>query len=103
MASHAVAGDTFGKAIAGILAHSKGRSIGVYEDKEKDDEAEKKKAAEEEKKGVRKADVFNMKVTTGSACCIVVFETGLQGLRLEDSLACRLSQSYRSMVLHSAL
>jgi hypothetical protein len=85
---HAVAGDTFGKAIAGILAHSKGRSIGIYEDKEEDEEAGRKKAAEEEKKGVRKVDVFNMKVTTGSACCIIVLETSLHELHLEESPSC---------------
>ena len=56
------AGNTFGKAIAGILAHSKGRSIGIYEDKEKDEGAEKEKAKEEEEKGVKKVDVFGMKV-----------------------------------------
>lgn len=59
----ACAGNTFGKAIAGILAHSKGRSIGIYEDKEKDEEAEKEKAEKEEKQGVKKVDVFNMKVS----------------------------------------
>ena len=62
------AGNTFGKAIAGILAHSKGRSIGIYEDKEKDEEGEKEKAAEEEKKGVKKVDVFNMKVGLAFIC-----------------------------------
>lgn len=56
------AGNTFGKAIAGILAHSKGRSIGIYEDKEKDEEAESNKAEEEQEKGVKKVDVFGMKV-----------------------------------------
>ncbi len=56
------AGNTFGKAIAGILAHSKGRSIGIYEDKERDEEAESKKAKEEEESGVKKVDVFGMKV-----------------------------------------
>ena len=56
------AGNTFGKAIAGILAHSKGRSIGIYEDKEKDEEAESKKARAEQEQGVKKVDVFGMKV-----------------------------------------
>ena len=66
------AGNTFGKAIAGILAHSKGRSIGIYEDKEKDEEGEKEKAAEEEKSGVRKVDVFNMKVRLAFVCSATV-------------------------------
>ena len=41
---------------------ARGRSIGIYEDKEKDEEAEKHKAQEEQKKGVKRVDVFGMKV-----------------------------------------
>ncbi|KAK9790108.1 hypothetical protein WJX73_008527 [Symbiochloris irregularis] len=56
------AGLTFGKAIAGLLAQSKGRAIGVYEDKEKDEGAKAAQTDKEEEAGVEKVDVFGMHI-----------------------------------------
>jgi len=56
------AGLTFGKAIAGILAHSKGKSIGIYEDKDKSEAEIQEKKDKEEEMGVERVSVFGMKV-----------------------------------------
>lgn len=53
---------TFGKTISGILAHSKGKSIGIYEDRGKTDEEIQEKKEKEDTMGVERADVFGMKV-----------------------------------------
>lgn len=52
-------GLSFGKAIAGILAQSKGRRLGVYEDKDQQDRKRKMKQQQKEK---QKFDVFGMKI-----------------------------------------
>lgn len=63
------AGLTFGKAIAGILAHSKGKSIGIYEDKNKSEAEIQEKREQEEEMGVERVSVFGMKVhSTASPC-----------------------------------
>lgn len=56
------AGLSFGKAIAGIMAHSKGRAIGIYEAHERDDEQQKQQHDKEVAMGVERVDVFGMKV-----------------------------------------
>ena len=53
---------SFGKAIAGLMAHSKGRSIGVYEAHEKDEGEKQAQAEREEALGVQRVEVFGMKV-----------------------------------------
>ena len=57
------AGLTFGKTISGILAHSKGKSIGIYEDRGKTDEEIKEKEEKEDTMGVERIVVFGMKVS----------------------------------------
>jgi hypothetical protein len=52
-------GLSFGKAISGILAHSKGRRLGVYEDKDQQDRKRKTKQQQKEKE---KFDVFGMRI-----------------------------------------
>ncbi|KAL3145914.1 hypothetical protein ABBQ38_015281 [Trebouxia sp. C0009 RCD-2024] len=56
------AGLTFGKAISGMLAQSKGRSIGVFDKKDKDEGAKQEREEEEHKQGVAKHDVFGMSI-----------------------------------------
>ncbi|CAL8465115.1 g4650 [Coccomyxa elongata] len=56
------AGLTFGKTISGILAHSKGKSIGIYEDRGKTDEEIQEKKEKEDTMGVERVDVFGMKI-----------------------------------------
>lgn len=57
------AGLSFGKAIAGLMAHSKGRAIGIYEAHDKDDEQRAQQQEKEEAMGVERMDVFGMKVS----------------------------------------
>lgn len=52
-------GLSFGKAVSGILAHSKGRRLGVYEDKDQQDRKRKRKQQQKEKE---KYDVFGMRI-----------------------------------------
>lgn len=52
-------GLSFGKAVSGILAHSKGRRLGVYEDKDQQDRKRKRKQQQKEKE---KFDVFGMRI-----------------------------------------
>ena len=56
------AGLTFGKSIAGLLAQSKGRSIGKFEAKETSEEDKAERVKHEEELGVQKCDVFGMKI-----------------------------------------
>jgi hypothetical protein len=56
------AGLTFGQAIAGIMAQSKGRAIGIYEAHGKDDAAAQAQHKREADAGVERVDVFGMKV-----------------------------------------
>ncbi|KAK9823758.1 hypothetical protein WJX72_005210 [[Myrmecia] bisecta] len=58
---------TFGRAISGLLAHSKGVSIGVAERKEKDPAAEERKRQREAEQGVEKVDVFGMHIKAQKA------------------------------------
>ncbi|KAL4447265.1 hypothetical protein ABPG77_007298 [Micractinium sp. CCAP 211/92] len=53
---------TFGKEVSGILAQSKGRSLGIYEAKERSEEEEEARAAEEAEAGVQRVDVFGMRL-----------------------------------------
>ncbi|KAL4443634.1 hypothetical protein ABPG75_011371 [Micractinium tetrahymenae] len=53
---------TFGKEVSGILAQSKGRSLGIYEQKERSEEEEAERAAEEAEAGVQRVDVFGMRL-----------------------------------------
>lgn len=52
-------GLSFGKAVSGILAHSKGRRLGIYEDKDQQDRKRKRKQQQKEKE---KFDVFGMRI-----------------------------------------
>lgn len=56
------AGLTFGKAISGMLAQSKGRSIGVFDKKDTDDAAKLEREEEEHRQGIAKHDVFGMSI-----------------------------------------
>jgi hypothetical protein len=56
------AGLTFGKAISGMLAHSKGRSIGIYGDKDKSEDEKEEQRHKEEAAGFSKHDVFGMHI-----------------------------------------
>ncbi len=49
----------------GIMAHSRGKSLGIYEDKEKTDEQIEARKKRDEEMGVEKVDVFGMKVGGG--------------------------------------
>ncbi|EIE20431.1 hypothetical protein COCSUDRAFT_57580 [Coccomyxa subellipsoidea C-169] len=60
------AGLTFGKTIAGILAHSKGRSIGIYEDHDKSEAEVQEKKEKEEAMGVERADIKTLKDQDGN-------------------------------------
>ncbi|KAK9847254.1 hypothetical protein WJX84_000566 [Apatococcus fuscideae] len=53
---------TFGKYISGMLAQSKGRSIGIYEDDSKPEEEKSEAKRKEEEAGVQRVDVFGMSV-----------------------------------------
>lgn len=53
---------TFGKEVSGILAQSKGRSLGIYEAKERSEEEDAERAAEEAAAGVQRVDVFGMRL-----------------------------------------
>lgn len=53
---------TFGKYISGMLAQSKGRSIGIYEDGSKSEEEKAEAQKKEEEAGVQRVDVFGMTV-----------------------------------------
>lgn len=57
-----LAGLSFGKAIAGIYAQAKGRRVGIYEEREKDEAKKQEKEEKEEAMGVERVDVFGMKV-----------------------------------------
>jgi hypothetical protein len=63
-----VTGLSFGKAIAGICAQSKGRRIGVYEEREKDEAEVQEKREKEKAMGLERVDVFGMKVILGLLC-----------------------------------
>lgn len=56
------AGMTFGKAISGMLAQSKGRSIGVFDKKDTDDGVKQEKEEQEHEQGIAKHDVFGMSI-----------------------------------------
>ncbi|DBA69283.1 TPA: hypothetical protein ACH3X2_012955 [Trebouxia sp. C0005] len=56
------AGLTFGKAISGMLAQSKGRSIGVFDKKGTDDTAKHEREEEEHAQGIARHDVFGMSI-----------------------------------------
>ncbi|KAK9866603.1 hypothetical protein WJX84_007657 [Apatococcus fuscideae] len=53
---------TFGKYISGMLAQSKGRAIGIYEDKGQSEEEKAETKRQEEAAGVEHVDVFGMSV-----------------------------------------
>ena len=53
---------TFGKFISGMLAQSKGRSIGIYEDGPKSEEEKAEAKQKEEEAGVQHVDVFGMSI-----------------------------------------
>ena len=53
---------TFGKYISGMLAQSKGRAIGIYEDKGKSEEEQDEAQRKEQEAGIEHVDVFGMKV-----------------------------------------
>ncbi len=53
---------TFGKYISGMLAQSKGRAIGIYEDSGKSEEEKAEARQKEEAAGIEHVDVFGMKV-----------------------------------------
>ncbi|KAL0037994.1 hypothetical protein WJX79_008926 [Trebouxia sp. C0005] len=55
-------GLTFGKAISGMLAQSKGRSIGVFDKKGTDDTAKHEREEEEHAQGIARHDVFGMSI-----------------------------------------
>lgn len=56
------AGLTFGKAISGMLAQSKGRSIGVFDKNDTDDNAKHEREEEEHAQGIARHDVFGMSI-----------------------------------------
>ena len=65
---------TFGKYISGMLAQSKGRSIGIYEDDSKSEEEKSEAKRNEEQAGVQRVDVFGMFVKAVKVrllCCSV--------------------------------
>ncbi|GAB4821121.1 hypothetical protein N2152v2_008167 [Parachlorella kessleri] len=53
---------TFGRYVSGLLAHSKGKSLGMYEDHEKTEEEKEARRQHDEEMGVEKVEVFGMKV-----------------------------------------
>lgn len=53
---------TFGKQVSGILAQSKGRSLGIYEEKERSEEEADAHMAKETAAGVQRVDVFGMRL-----------------------------------------
>lgn len=57
-------GLTFGRWIAGVMAQSKGRSLGIYEAKERSPEEIQKRKEEEEAMGVKRIHSFGMKIPT---------------------------------------
>ncbi|EFN57989.1 hypothetical protein CHLNCDRAFT_142148 [Chlorella variabilis] len=54
-------GLTFGRYIAGVLAHSKGKALGLYEDREVSEEEREDRRRREEEAGVERVRVFGMK------------------------------------------
>ncbi|DBA80625.1 TPA: hypothetical protein ACH3X1_007875 [Trebouxia sp. C0004] len=56
------AGLTFGKAISGMLAQSKGRSIGMLDKKDTDDNAKHEEEEQEHAQGIARHDVFGMSI-----------------------------------------
>lgn len=67
-------GLTFGRYIAGVLAHSKGKALGLYEDREVSEEEREDRRRREEEAGVERVRVFGMK-------CPALLVSGRAGLR----------------------
>jgi hypothetical protein len=55
-------GLTFGRWVAGVLAQSKGRSLGIYSPKEKTDEMVKARQRKEVEMGVHRVEAFGMQI-----------------------------------------
>lgn len=55
-------GLTFGRWVAGILAQSKGRSLGIYSPKEKTDEMVRARQHKEAEMGVHRVEAFGMQI-----------------------------------------
>lgn len=53
---------TFGRVVAGWLAQSKGRRLGIFEEREADEEERGERRGREEQMGVQRLEVFGMKV-----------------------------------------
>ena len=53
----------------GMMAHSKGKSLGIYEDKEKSEEELEARKKHDAEMGVEKIDVFGLKVRWGRGGC----------------------------------
>ena len=66
---------TFGRYVSGILAQSKGRSLGLYEEHEKTDEEREERAARDAQLGVERVEVFGIRCPAAPVRGV----TGLQG------------------------
>jgi hypothetical protein len=53
---------TYARWVSGIMAYSKGKSLGLFEDKEVDEEEKEEKKCKREEMGVQKVDIFNIKI-----------------------------------------
>jgi hypothetical protein len=53
---------TYARWVSGIMAHSKGTSLGLFEDKEVDEEEKEEKKLKREEMGVQKVEIFNIKI-----------------------------------------
>lgn len=77
------AGLTFGKAISGMLAQSKGRSIGVFDKNDTDDNAKHEREEEEHAQGIARHDVFGMSIKAkdvGDEGDVRAMDTSMQAL-----------------------
>lgn len=55
-------GLTFGRWVSGVLAQSKGRSLGLYEEQEKSEAEQRERERRDRQLGVQRLDCFGMKI-----------------------------------------